>query len=133
MIIPRTPAKKKAKELTKYLRMERPDYVYLKAVVRALRAELDITVPRATRRLPDVPTDEEIRRYYQAVWQARNFQDMVLIKTFLYTGVRVSELVTIRLTDIDVEHCQIRINPGKEGKIALSRSPTLSGKCSPCT
>lgn len=33
----RTPAKKKAKELTKYLRSERPDYQYLKTLFKYLR------------------------------------------------------------------------------------------------
>ena len=112
----RTPAAKKAKELAKYLRRERPDYNYLKSVWRHLRTELEIEVPKAEKKLPTVPTEEEIQRYYQAVWQAKNVQDMVLIKTLLYTGVRVSELVKIKLSDVDLERCQIRINAGKGGK-----------------
>jgi integrase/recombinase XerD len=43
-------------------------------------------------------------------------QDMVMIKTLLYTGVRVSELINIHLEDIDFIRCQIRINQGKGGK-----------------
>jgi integrase/recombinase XerD len=57
-----------------------------------------------------------MQRYYQAVWKTRKVQDMVLIKTLLYTGVRVSELVNIQLLDVDFERCQIRINSGKGGK-----------------
>jgi integrase/recombinase XerD len=119
----RTPAKQKARELAKYLRSERPDYGYLKQLFRELRAVLEIAVPRPSQRLPDVPSDEEIRRYYEVVWRARNFQDMVLVKTLLYTGVRVSELVNLRLTDVDVERCQIRINQGKGGKDRLVPFP----------
>ncbi|HEU5377162.1 MAG TPA: tyrosine-type recombinase/integrase [Ktedonobacteraceae bacterium] len=55
-------------------------------------------------------------RLYQAVWNCRNFADMVLIKTLFYTGVRVSELVVIRLDEVDVERCQIRITQGKGNK-----------------
>ncbi|WP_246064884.1 tyrosine-type recombinase/integrase [Melghirimyces algeriensis] len=73
-------------------------------------------VPQAPKKLPYVPTEEEIRRYYEAVWKAKNIQDMMIIKTLLYTGVRVSELVGIRLTDVDLQHCQIRINQGKGKK-----------------
>lgn len=50
------------------------------------------------------------------MWQTRNFGDMVLIKTLFYTGVRVSELTHIRLDDIDLDRCQIRINRGKGDK-----------------
>lgn len=112
----RTPARQKAKELAKQLRLEQPDYGYLKDVFRYLRQELHITAPRATQRLPDVPTDAEIRRYYEVVWQTQNMADLVLIKTLLYTGVRVSELIHIHLSDVDVDRCQIRINQGKGGK-----------------
>lgn len=112
----RTPPKQKARELARYLRGERPDYAYLKQVFRHLRDELEVEIPRAPKRLPHVPSEEELRRYYQAVWQARNFGDMVLIKTLLYTGVRVSELVNIRLADVDLDRCQIRITEGKGKK-----------------
>jgi len=48
-------------------------------VFRALRDELDVDVQRQPKTLPYVPSEDEIRRYYQAVWQARR-GDMVLIK-----------------------------------------------------
>lgn len=101
MIEHRTPPKKKAKELAKVLRAEQPDYPYLKSVFRAL---------------PEIPTEDDIRRFYQAVWNCRNFADMVLIKILFYTGVRVSELVSIRLGEVEVERCQIRIMQGKGSK-----------------
>ncbi len=116
MKMQRTPPKTKAKEIAKLLRDERPDYHYLKSIFKNLREELDVEVIREPKKLPDVPTEEEIERYYKAVWKAKNFQDMIIIKTFLYTGVRVSELVNIKLSDVDYERCQIRINDGKGGK-----------------
>ncbi len=88
MIIQRTPPKKKARELAKYLREERPDYNYLKSVFRHLRAELEVEMPKTNKKLPYVPTEDEIKRFYEAVWKAKNFQDMMIIKTLLYTGVR---------------------------------------------
>ncbi len=112
----RTPPKQKARELARHLRGERPDYAYLKQVFRHLRDELEVEILRAPKRLPHVPSEEELRRYYQTVWQARNVGDMVLIKTLLYTGVRVSELVNIHLADVDLDRCQIRINQGKGKK-----------------
>lgn len=124
MSIQRTPAKKKAKELAKYLRNEKADYNYLRSVFRYLREELDIEVTTAPKKLPDVPTEEEIERYYKAVWKSKNFQDMVIIKTFLYTGIRVSELTKIRLGDVDYDRCQIRINAGKGGKDRIVPFPS---------
>jgi len=83
----RTPAKRKARQLAKYLRAERPNYTYLKEVFRHLRAELGVEVTTGPTKLPYVPTEAEIRRYYQTVWTARRSGDIVLIKTLLYTGV----------------------------------------------
>lgn len=112
----RTTARQKAKQLARYLRKEYPDYIYLKDVFKYLRQELGVKVTTIPKRLPYVPTEEEMRRYYDAVWKTRNMQHMVIIKTLLYTGARVSELVHIKLTDVDFDRCQIRINNGKGGK-----------------
>jgi integrase/recombinase XerD len=112
----RTPAKRKARQLAKHLRGERPDYAYLKEVFRHLRAELDVEVARQPKKLPYVPTEAEIRRYYDTVWTARRTGDIVLIKTLLYTGVRVAELVRIRRDDVDLDACRIRITQGKGAK-----------------
>lgn len=114
--VKRTSAKKKAKELAKYLRKEKPDYDYMKALFKHLRDELGVTVTCAPKKLPDVPTEDEIERYYNAVWKSKNFSNMVIIKTFLYTGMRVSELVNLKLTEVDYDRCQIRINSGKGKK-----------------
>lgn len=113
----RTPVKEKAKQLSKLLKKENPDYNYLREVFRQIRKDLDVHVDRnASKKLPFVPTEEEISRYYEAVWKSRNMQHVVMIKTLLYTGVRVTELVNIKLSDIDFDRCQIRINQGKGNK-----------------
>ncbi len=120
----RTSAKKKAKQLAKYLQYERPDYVYLKRLFYHLRNELQVTVPKKPKRLPAVPSSEEIRRFYKAVFKSKRLGDLVIIKTFLYTGVRVSELVNIRLSDVNLDTCQIRINEGKGDKDRIVPFPS---------
>ncbi len=112
----RTPARQKARQLARALRGERPDYPYLKEVFRHLRAELGVAVARPPERLPVVPTEDGIRRFYEAVWRGRRMGDVVLIKTLLYTGVRVSELVALRLEAVDLDRCQLRVTAGKGGK-----------------
>jgi integrase/recombinase XerD len=44
------------------------------------------------------------------------FRDDSAIKTLLYTGVRVAELVAIRIDEVDLDACRIRITHGKGGK-----------------
>jgi integrase/recombinase XerD len=112
----RTAARKKAEELAELLRDEPVDYAYLKLVFYHLRNVLDVKVPRKPRTLPVVPTAEEVRRVYEVMLQARRMQDVVIFKTFLYTGIRVSELVAVRLDDVDFEQMHIRIDDGKGGR-----------------
>lgn len=112
----RTSPRKKAKQLAKYLRDERPDYQYLKAVFRHLRTELAVPVETNAKKLPEIPSEDELQRYYQAVWKGGNSQDLLIIKTLLYTGARVTELVNMKLTDVDLHRCQIRIDAGKGDK-----------------
>lgn len=114
--IKRTPVRQKAKQFVKSLRQEYPDYNYLRELFRHLRRDLGVEVIRKTRKLPYVPTEEEIDRYYKVVWQSRNMKHVVMVKTLLYTGVRVSEIVKIQLNEIDTDRCQIRITEGKGKK-----------------
>ena len=119
------PVKEKAKQLIKLLKPENPDYNYLREVFRQIRKELDVQVNTGSpKRLPQVPTEDEISKYYEAVWKSRNMQHVVMIKTLLYTGVRVTELIHIKLSDIDFDRCQMRINEGKGKKDRIVPYPT---------
>lgn len=52
---------------------------------------------------------------------------MLIIKTLLYTGVPVSELIKIKLNDIDFTQCQIRIPySGHETRASLEIYSKLS-------
>lgn len=112
----RTPTREVVAKIVKILKTEHPDYIYLRDLFKKIREEFEIEVETQTKRLPYVPTEEEIKRYYEVVWQSRETKHMVLIKILLYTGVRVNELVNIKLQDIDYDSCQIRINLGKGNK-----------------
>jgi integrase/recombinase XerD len=117
--IKRTPVRQKAKQFAKSLRQEYPDYNYLRELFRHLRRELEIEIIPKPKKLPYVPTEGEIKKYYEIAWQSRNMNHVVIIKTLLYTGVRVSELVKIKLSEIDMDKCQIIIpeNGAKKDRI----------------
>lgn len=115
--------KQKAKQVARLLRSERPDYFYLKELFRHLRVELNVVVQQQPKKLPYVPTEEEINNYYDAVWNGQNVSHMVLIKILLYTGVRVGELVKIKIEDVYLNKCQIKINDGKGHKDRIMPFP----------
>jgi integrase/recombinase XerD len=105
-----------AKKLARLLRPERPDYAYVKKVFQHTRALLAVKPMKTERRFPELLTDAELVAFYEAVWQARNSQHMVLIKLLLFTGLRNVELAHVRRQDVDLDHCQIRVVRGKGGK-----------------
>jgi integrase/recombinase XerD len=112
----RTSPRKKALQIIKHFRHEEPDYDYLRAVFVHLRKELKVEVGSKPKKLPYVPTEEEIRKYYKAVWESKNLQDMIIIKTLLYTGIRVSELIRLQINDVDLDRCQVKVVSGKGQK-----------------
>jgi len=113
----RTPVREKALYFCKHLKKENPDYNYLRELFRHIRKTLNVEIKTGQeKKLPYVPTEEEIDQFYKTVWKSRNMKHVVMIKTLLYTGVRVSELVNIKISDIDLDNCQIKVVQGKGKK-----------------
>lgn len=110
------PPKEMANKLVRLLRPQHPDYAYLKKVFQHTRQLLKIKPGKAEKRLPELLSDDELVAFYETVWQARQAMHMVMIKLLIFTGVRNAELAGIRLQDVDVNHCQIRIEQGKGKK-----------------
>lgn len=109
-------AKKMAKKVSKLFKAQNPNYDYLRDVFRFVRKELNIRITTIPKRLPYVPTEDEIKRFYNAFWESSETKHILIIKVLLYTGVRVSELVNIKIYDIDLSNCRIKINQGKGQK-----------------
>ena len=81
-------------------------------------------MPRATKTLPYVPSDEDIRAAsMQTVWHGPHCGDAVLIKTLLYTGVRVSELVTSAWPTSTLRTARCASSTGKAARIAIVPFP----------
>ena len=110
----RTPVREKAKQFAKLLREDAPDYDYLRELFRHLRKELEVSAPKKTEtQQASAPISiEKLANFYNIIKQEGNNQSQIIIKTLLYTGIRVSELVNIFLEDIDSTKCQILIRKG---------------------
>lgn len=109
-------ALKKAKQIAKSLQKDNPDLPYLRTLLKHLKKELRIPPAIQAEGKPYIPTDEEMAKYYDVVWKEHNMNHIVMIKTFLYTGVKVGELIYIKLEHVDLERCQIKIE-GKNARI----------------
>jgi integrase/recombinase XerD len=120
----RIPPTAMAKKVVRVLRPQHPDYHYLKKVFQQMRALLDVgTMPKA-KRLPELLTDAELVALCEVIWQARQFTHLVMLKLLLFTGIRNAELVQLRLADVDLHTCQLRIRQGKGHKDRSVLFPT---------
>ena len=96
----------------------------MRNLFRVVRQELSVTVLRKSQKLSYVPTEEELKRFYDVVWNAQNMQNVLILKTLMYTGVRVSEFVNIKLDDIDFTRYQIKVVQGKGKKDRIVPFPS---------
>jgi len=79
------------------------------------REDFDLRIPaKRSRRLPEPLSREEVARLLQAA-QYNPKHRMVLVTAYA-TGLRVSELVHLQLTDLHSERMLIRVNQGKGRK-----------------
>ncbi len=115
------PKNGKAKKLTRLPRSSARaaaglDYEGWRYVAKRVRKKCDLKPAKKKRKLPKVLTSDEFRRFYKIVDQADDVQHALMLRLLFYTGVRVSELCNIQISDVDLEACKIRINDGKGGK-----------------
>lgn len=113
----RIPPKKMAKQVAKLLRKQRPDHSYVKKVFQYVREDLGLKGGTVrTKRLPELMTEDELNRFYKAVWKASNRMHMVMLKLMLFTGIRNAELANLTLKDVDLDSMRIKIDHGKGDK-----------------
>src|ERR1700676_2442791 len=89
------------------------DFLY---VSQQTRRKLGLRRVLKQRRLPQLLTEAELKRFFRAIQECGNVQHEILLKLLFYTAVRVSELVQIEVGDVDLEACKIFINQGKGAK-----------------
>jgi site-specific recombinase XerD len=75
-----------------------------------------IPAPKREKKLPVVLSQEEVSRFFEHL---PNLKHRALIMTAYATGIRVSEVVSLRVADIDSDRMMIRIELGKGRKDRL--------------
>lgn len=63
--------------------------------------------------LPELLTEDELRRFYTAVWNGFNRTHAVMLKILFFTGTRNAELANLTLDDVDLSQMRIRTNHRK--------------------
>jgi len=111
-------------QLVRIARKARLGYEDFLYVAQQTRRKLGLRRELKQRRLPQLLTDAELKRFFRAIQDCGDVQHEILLKLLFYTAVRVSELVHIEVGDVDLDACKIFINRGKGAKDRYILFPT---------
>lgn len=104
------------KKIVRVVRQHRLSYDEFIAVCQQVRLKLKMEKPRKERKLPELLSLAELKKFFRTVQKCGDTGHELMLKLLLYTAVRVSELVNIRVADVDLDECRIFIGNGKGGK-----------------
>jgi len=94
-------------------RLSYDDFLYIS---QQARRKLGLHRPKKERRLPQLLPEAALKSFFQTIQDCGDVQHEILLKLLFYTAVRVSELVHIAVSDVDLDRCKIFINRGKGAK-----------------
>lgn len=94
-------------------RLDYEDFIY---VCQQARKKLGLRKPKRERKLPQLLPEAELKKFFRRLQECGDLQHEIMLKLLFFTAVRVSELVGIRVTDIDFDQCKIFIAEGKGRK-----------------
>lgn len=86
---------------------------YYEGVLGEPELALQVPRPRRDRRLPSVLSQKEVARL---LGQSRNPKHRALLMLLYSAGLRVGEVVRLRMEDLDVDRGLLRVRGGKGGK-----------------
>jgi site-specific recombinase XerD len=75
--------------------------------------DLQLTRPKRSRKLPNVLSQEDILRILQVT---KNLKHRAILGLLYSSGLRIGEITSLRLYDIDVQRKQIKVSSGKGRK-----------------
>lgn len=105
-----------ARELVSLIRRHRLTYDGLRKSSSDARKYLSLKPTKSGRTLPKLLSTSSLERYFAAIDKTDNLLHSVMLRLLLYTAVRVSELCSIRMSDVDLDQYKIFIDDGKGSK-----------------
>ena len=97
-------------------RKERMDYADFVYVCQQVRRKLGLKRPQKERKLPQLLSETDLKRFFKVIQECGHLQHEIMLKFLFYTAVRVSELVGVKVRDVDFDQCKVFIDQGKGSK-----------------
>lgn len=112
-IFAKSDLQKLAVQIVREARRHKWQYHELRYLFRVVREKSGISVPRKKVKLLKLPTEDQIRKFFDAVDDPVH---KLMLKIALSTGVRNTELTNIKIEDVDLQKQTIFISQGKGAK-----------------
>jgi integrase/recombinase XerD len=112
-------AKAKSEAIAKIVqiaRKERLSYDDFLYICQQVRRKLGLRRPKRERKLPQLLGEADLKRSFRVIQDCGDVQHEILLKFLFFTAVRVSELVNIKVSDVDLGRCKVFIDQGKGTK-----------------
>lgn len=94
-------------------RLTYDDFIY---VCQQARKKLGLKKPRKKKRLPQILSEAELKKFFQVIRVCGNLRHEIMLKLLFFTTVRVGELVKVKISDIDFNRRKIFIEESKGGR-----------------
>jgi integrase/recombinase XerD len=104
------------KRIVGIVRKEHVDYAGFLDICQRVRKQVGLRKSKPQRKLPQLLSDADLRRFFQAIQDCGNVEHEIMLKFLLVTSLRVSELVGIKVSDVDLGNCKVFIREGKGSK-----------------
>ena len=91
-------------------RLSYDDFLY---ICQQARRKLGLRRPKRERKLPQLLGEADLKRFFQVIHDCGEVGHEIMLKFLFFTAVRVSELVKIKVGDLDLGSCKVFIDRGK--------------------
>src|SRR5919202_4582764 len=83
----------------------------------AANPTVELDAPRVTKRIPQPLTEAQVNALLAAAAETtpKGYRDRAMLEVLYATGVRVTELVTLQIDDLDLETATLRVGKDRAG------------------
>jgi integrase/recombinase XerD len=104
------------REILRIVRREHVDHASFLDICQRVRKKAGLKRTKPKRKLPQLLSEVDLRRFFNAIEDAEMIEHEIMLKFLLFTSLRVSELVSIKTSDVDMGNCRVFIREGKGSK-----------------
>src|SRR6476619_1251470 len=112
------------KRILAIVRKEHIDYKSFLDICQRVRTKAGLRKPKKQRTLPKLLSEADLKRFFRTIQDCCNVEPEVMLRLLFFTAIRVSELVNIKISDVDLGNCKIFIDQGKGSKDRYILFPT---------